>query len=361
MLEAIYSAAGYRVGCYTSPHLVRYNERIRIQREPRPDAEICAAFERVEAARADIPLTYFEFGTLAALDLFASAGLDLAILEVGLGGRLDAVNIVDPELALITSIDLDHQDWLGPDRERIGGEKAGILRAGRPAVCGDSDPPESLLRRAEALGAPLYCAERDFRWRRAPGGWQWEGPESRRFGLPEPALRGDYQLANGAAVLMALELLADRLPVAQEAVRLGLQTAVLPGRFQVIPGDVKLVLDVAHNPQAANALAGNLQRLAPGGRVHAVFGLLGDKDLRGVLQPMAELVDSWHLPQLAGSRARSVTDLARELRAILPGAEVTEYPAPRLALSGAQLAATVGDCILVFGSFVLVGELLPQL
>ncbi len=361
MLEAIYSAAGYRVGCYTSPHLVRYNERIRIQREPRPDAEICAAFERVDAARADISLTYFEFGTLAALDLFACAGLDLAILEVGLGGRLDAVNIVDPELALITSIDLDHQDWLGPDRERIGGEKAGILRAGRPAVCGDRDPPESLLRRAAELGTPLYCAERDFRWRRAPGGWQWEGPGSRRFGLPEPALRGAYQLANGAAVLMAVELLANRLPVAQEAVRLGLQTAVLPGRFQVIPGDVTLVLDVAHNPQAANALAGNLRRLAPGGRVHAVFGLLGDKDLRGVLQPLAELVDSWHLPQLAGSRARSVAALAGELRAILPGVEVTEYPAPRLALNGAQLAASVGDCILVFGSFVLVGELLPEL
>jgi dihydrofolate synthase/folylpolyglutamate synthase len=207
----------------------------------------------------------------------------------------------------------------------------------------------------------LFCAERDFRWRRAPGGWQWEGPDSRRFGLPEPALRGDYQLANGAAVLMVAELLEDRLPVPQEAVRLGLQTAMLPGRFQVIPGDVTLVLDVAHNPQAAAALAGNLRRLAPGGRVHAVFGLLGDKDLRGVLQPLAELVDSWHLPQLAGIRARPVADLARELCAILPGVEVTEYPAPRLALSGAHLAAAVGDCILVFGSFVLVGELLPQL
>jgi dihydrofolate synthase/folylpolyglutamate synthase len=361
LLEAILSAGGYRTGCYTSPHLLRYNERIRIDGQEASDQVICDAFQRIDACRGDISLTYFEFGTLAALDIFAGHSLDVLILEVGLGGRLDAVNIVDPDLALITGVDLDHMDWLGSDRDSIALEKAGILRPERPAVYGDLRAPESLLRRAAELAAPLYRLARDYRYAEHAGGWQWEGLGHTRFALPMPGLRGDCQLRNAAAVLMVLELLSSALPVDQAAVRRGLLSSTLPGRFQVLPGDVSLVLDVAHNPQAAGVLAHNLAELAPRGRVHAVFAMLKDKDLEGVLAAIAGRIDTWHLAQLPGSRALALDRLVARVGRAVPGVPLAGYDSVPLALEGARRVAAPGDVVLVFGSFLTVARVLERL
>jgi len=361
LLEAILSAGGYRTGCYTSPHLLRYNERIRIDGQEASDQVICDAFQRIDACRGDISLTYFEFGTLAALDILAGHSLDALILEVGLGGRLDAVNIVDPDLALITGVDLDHMDWLGSDRDSIALEKAGILRPDRPAVYGDLRAPGSLLRRAAELAAPLYRLGRDYRYAEHAGGWQWEGLGHTRFALPMPGLRGGCQLRNAAAVLMVLELLSSALPVDQVAVRRGLLSPTLPGRFQVLPGDVSLVLDVAHNPQAAGVLAHNLAELAPRGRVHAVFAMLKDKDLEGVLAAIAGRIDTWHLAQLPGSRALARGRLVARVGRAVPGVPLAGYDSVPLALEGARRVAAPGDVVLVFGSFLTVARVLERL
>jgi dihydrofolate synthase/folylpolyglutamate synthase len=261
MLEAILRSAGYRTGLYSSPHLLRYNERVRIGGEPQDDAAIVAAFNAVEDARGDTPLTYFEYGTLAALAAFARAKLDVAVLEVGLGGRLDAVNIVDADIAVVTTIDLDHMDYLGPTRESIAFEKAGIFRTGRPAVCAEPDPPSTLLAHALDVGAPLFRIGRDFGYTAADGQWRYWGPGGERFGLPVPALRGAYQLANAATALAALGLLHERVHVSASAIREGLCTVSLSGRFQVLPGRPAIVLDVAHNPHAARAFAATLSAM----------------------------------------------------------------------------------------------------
>ena len=361
LLEAILGVAGYRTGCYTSPHLLRYNERIRVNGEEVSDQAICEAFQRIDACRGDISLTYFEFGTLAALDIFAGRGLDVLILEVGLGGRLDAVNIIDPDLALITGVDLDHMDWLGPDRDSIALEKAGILRPDRPAVYGDLDVPPSLERRASEVGAPLYRLGRDYRYERQVSDWRWEGLGQSRYTLPLPGLRGECQLRNAAAVLMALHLLSAELPVGQAAVRSGLRTLTLPGRFQVVPGQITLVLDVAHNPQAAQVLAANLAALAPLGRVHAVFAILADKDLEGVVATLAGRVYSWHLPRLPGRRSLPLDRLVERVGRAAPGAYLAGYDSVSLALEGARGLAVAGDCILVFGSFLTVARVLERL
>ncbi len=263
MLESILRCAGFRVGLYTSPHLVAYNERVRIDGNDATDAALIAAFDAVEDARvatrgtdgAPVALTYFEFGTLAALWLFARANLDVLVLEVGLGGRLDAVNVVDPDVAVLTSVAIDHVDYLGPTREDIGREKAGIFRAGRPAVCADPAPPASVVAAAQASGAQLLVIGRDYGYVNEGRQWRFRGPRGERFGLPVPALRGAYQLANAATVLAVLDLLHARLPVSAGAVREGLLAVTLPGRFQVLPGRPVTVLDVAHNPHAARALA----------------------------------------------------------------------------------------------------------
>lgn len=356
MLESILRSAGYRTGSYTSPHLLRYNERIRIDAVPATDGQICQAFERIELYRGEVPLTYFEYGTLAALLLLDQAAVDVAILEVGLGGRLDAVNLIDADVALITSIGLDHQDWLGEDRESIAREKAGILRPGRPAVFSGQEMPASITGRAEELASPLFVLDRDFHALQENGGWSWKGPDQLRSALPLPALRGQHQLHNAAGVLMVLELLQERLPVDQQAVRNGLLTVKLPGRMEVWPGEVTWVLDVAHNPQAVQRLRDNLENIAVDGETIAVLGMLNDKDVAGVLGILGDQVDRWHMASLGQPRGLN----ARELSAAIPRAgvkkPVMQHPSVAAALEEVDRRASAGDLVLVFGSFHTVGE-----
>lgn len=355
MLESILRCAGYSVGAYTSPHLLRYNERVRLGGLEVSDAALVAAFDAVDRARADVPLTYFEFGTLAALTLFRDAGIDIAVLEVGLGGRLDAVNIIDADVALVTSIGIDHVDWLGPDRESIGREKAGIFRSGRPAVCADPEPPASVTAYAAHIGAPLYRLGPDFNYGLEPGGWRWDGLGRSRAALPLPALRGGVQLQNAAAVLAVLELLAERFPVDQNAVRRGLLELVLPGRFQVLPGPVEWILDVTHNPDGAKVLADNLRQHPCAGRTLAVVGMLEDKDVEGVARVLGQVVDQWYAAGLSASRGMPGTRLAERLGA---AAAAAVQPCDDVAAACAQAdaAASVGDRVLVFGSFHTVAE-----
>lgn len=359
MLESILHAAGYKVAAYTSPHLLDYNERVRIARLPVDDARLCAAFARVDHARHATPLTYFEFGTLAAIEVFRDARVDLAVLEVGLGGRLDAVNAWDADVAVITAIGIDHTEWLGPDRESIGREKAGVMRAGRAAVCSDPAPPASIAQAAQAIGARLYQLPRDFACERQGASWNWRSGESLRAGLPYPALRGDYQLDNAAGVLMALALLADRFPVTQAQVRAGLLDAALPGRFQTLPGTPARVLDVAHNPQAAQALAATLRQQRVPGRTLAVVGMLKDKPLREVLAVLAPGVDAWFLGSLPQTpRGAS----AEQLRAALPpSATASVHADVASAYRAALVQARSQDRIVVFGSFYTVGAILRSL
>lgn len=360
-VDAMLRAGGYRTGVYTSPHLVRYNERVALAGQPVTDETLMAAFERVEAARGDTRLTYFEFGTLAALDIFARAGLDAAVLEVGLGGRLDAVNLIDADAMLITTIDIDHAEWLGPDRESIGREKAGILRRGRPAVFGGAVPPRSLLEVAADLDVPLWVAGQDFGHCAEHEGWRWWGGGLERRGLPWPALRGAHQLANAAASLAVLERLADRLPLDQLAVREGLLGAGVRGRFEVLPGRPRVLLDVAHNPEAAAALASNLAPFAAEGRIRAVFGALSDKDVEGIVRPLAASVEHWHLAPPQGGRALAPEVLARRVGAVVGDGRLTLHASVSAACDAALDSAAMEDTLLVFGSFVVVGEAIGHL
>jgi len=360
MLESMLRAGGYRVGTYTSPHLLRFNERVRVDGEEADDRTLCRAFEAVESARGDVSLTYFEHVTLAALWVFARAALEVMVLEVGLGGRLDAVNIIDADVALVSTVGLDHQEWLGPDRDSIGREKAGIFRSGRAAIFGGEDAPAGLVEHADRIGARLLLADRDFWARRHETGWDWEGAARQRLGLPLPALRGDFQIRNAAAAIMALEAIADRLPLSTVALREGLLGVRLPGRFQVFPGPVSLIFDVAHNPEAARALAGNLARhAAGGGRTLAVFSMLRDKDIAGVVGVLAPQVAAWFYAPLEAERAASGEELADRLAAA--GVAAVAHPHPDLpaALDAARADAVPGDRIIVFGSFYTVAALLP--
>lgn len=351
MLEAVLSAAGYRVGAYTSPHLLRYNERVRVDRVMVGDADLCEAFARVEQARQDITLTYFEFGTLAALDLFSRAGLDIVILEVGMGGRLDAANVLDADVAVVTTVAIDHAQWLGPDRERIGTEKAGIFRRGRPAVYGDADPPASVAAHARDLGATLHCLGRKFGYEREAGGWSWWYKEHRHHELPLPRLRGPHQLKNAATALMALELLGPRFPVGRQAMQTGLIAADLPGRLQFMDEQGLRLCDVAHNPQAAAALAEGLTHLPCAGQTHAVVGMLADKDMAGVARAMAGLVDVWHVAGLSCERGAAAEQLAQQVRSVVREQPVHDYATVSAALAGAVGKAGAADRIVVFGSF----------
>lgn len=360
MLESVLRAAGYRVAAYTSPHLLRYNERIRIGGVEVDDATLCRAFERVDQARGDITLTYFEFGTLAALDIFHDAGLDVAILEVGLGGRLDAVNVVDADVALITSIDLDHTEWLGADRESVGREKAGILRAGRPAVCGDPHPPNSLVTLAQLLGTPLYCLERDFGYAKDMSGWRWWSSVGRRDALPLPNLYGDFQLQNAAAVLMVLELVREELPVGQDHLRRGLSEIQLRGRFQVLSGPVERILDVAHNAHGAAALAQALRQRPCTGRTLAVVAILGDKDVEGIGRNMRAVIDIWYAAGLDVLRGQSGAALAERLAAVHPEAPIFVHPRVCDAYAQALQDARPGDRVVAFGSFYTVALVLGR-
>jgi dihydrofolate synthase / folylpolyglutamate synthase len=349
MLESVLASAGYRTGRYVSPHLLRYNERVRIAGREATDADLIGAFSRIERARGEISLTYFEFGTLAALDLFIRAGVEVAILEVGMGGRLDAVNAFDADCAVVTSIGLDHMDYLGPDRESIGLEKAGIFRADRPAVCGDEDPPESLLAHAQAVGARLDLIGRDFGFRAEPGQWQFWSAAGRRSALPYPALRGAYQLSNAATVLATLERFRQELPVDMGAIRRGLLDVELPGRFQVLPGRPMVILDVGHNPHAARGLAVSLRTLPRAGRTLAVFAMLRDKDIEGVVAEVKAGIDQWFVAALPGPRGAGVERMAQAVAGI--EAPVAQFDTPAAAYQQAIRSAGQDDRILVFGSF----------
>lgn len=361
MLERILLCAGYRIGLYTSPHLVRYNERVRIDGQMVGDDVLCESFARVEAARGDVALTYFEFATLAAWELFAGQALDAVILEVGLGGRLDATNLYQPDVAIVTSVDLDHMDYLGSTREAIGYEKAGIFRADRPAICGDADPPRRLLEHAEAIGAELMILGRDFGYRRQDGQWQYHGPVGNKSGLAFPALRGAGQLANASCVLAALDVLHDRLPVAMQDIRRGLLEVELPGRFQVLPGRPTVVLDVAHNPQAARSLAESLGGMPYHPVTWAVFGMLRDKDVAGVVQAIRHRVDRWLPATLEGPRAATAAELIQVLASAGVAGPLPSFDSPWAALAHAQGRAGEDDRIIVFGSFLTVADVLRRL
>jgi len=356
LLESVLRCAGYRVGLYTSPHLLRYNERVRIDAREAGDAALVRAFERVEAARAGVSLTYFEFGTLAAMLMFVEAAVDAAVLEVGLGGRLDAVNLFDADCAVLVSVGLDHMEYLGGTREAIGAEKAGIFRSGRPAVVADPDPPASVVQHAADIGADLLLAERDFGARARDQDWIFWSINGRRAGLPWPALRGDFQLGNASAALMALEALRTRLPVDMGAVRRGLVEVELSGRFQVLPGRPMVILDVAHNPHAAARLRENLARLR-GGRTLAVCAMLADKDIAGVADTLADSVDAWFVAPLPGPRGLTAQAMQAALRARLR-APVQACASVDAALEQAREQAGPDDKIVVFGSFLTVAAAL---
>ena len=362
MLEAIALQAGYRTGVYTSPHLVHFEERCRIHGEIVAAPALVPHFERVEAARQGVSLSYFEFTTLAILSLLAASALDVAVLEVGLGGRLDAVNIIDADCAVITSIALDHMDYLGPDRESIGREKAGILRTGKPAIVGDPVPPASVLDRAVAIGADLWRLGHDFNFSGDPQQWAWAGRGRRYSGLAYPALRGANQLINASGVLAALESLRHRLPVTAQAVRNGLALVQLPGRFQIVPGQPALVLDVAHNPHAVAALAANLDAMGFFPVSHGVFGAMADKDLEAMLARMGPLVDRWYFTDLPTARAETAQRLMERWQALPTRSDVraSTHAAPMEALQAAVAAADPADRIVVFGSFYTVGGVLEN-
>ena len=353
-LEAILAAAGYRVGAYTSPHLHRYNERVRIAGAEATDAELCAAFDRVDRARGETSLTYFEFGTLAALDLFRRAGLDAVVLEVGLGGRLDAVNAVDPDVAVITTVDLDHGDWLGTDREAVAAEKAGVLRYGRPAVYGDRDIPEAVIAASARLEIPLYRYGREFGWHEQSSGGAWWGPATVHEGLPALGLPGRAQGRNAASALMALALLQARLPVTEKALRAGLASARVPGRMQTLPGPVAEVVDVGHNPQAARGLAEWLRDEPCDGRTHLVLAMLADKDIEAVAEALAAATDQAYVAPLEGPRAAPAQRLLEALETAGVGT-VTAYANVPEARAAAFAAAAPGDRVVVAGSFYTAG------
>lgn len=358
MLEAILTAAGYRVGLYTSPHLIQYNERVRIERREVSDEALCNAFSAVEAARGSVPLTYFEFGTLSAWWLFCQSNLDVVILEVGLGGRLDAVNAVEPDCAVVTGVALDHMDYLGSTREAIGFEKAGIFRAGKPAISGDPNPPDSLVGHAREIGADLRIQGRDYGFSGDKVQWNFIGRDSRRNSLAYPALRGANQLLNASTVLAALEALSPRLPVPMQAVREGLMTVELPGRFQVLPGRPVVVLDVAHNPQAAGVLAENLANMGFFQNTWAICGMLADKDIAGSLAHLVQRVDHWAVCDLPGPRGASAMQLSETLKALGSKAEVTNFADPSSAYRSVRERAGEGDRIVVFGSFLTVSDVM---
>jgi dihydrofolate synthase/folylpolyglutamate synthase len=356
-LEAMLTAAGYKTGLYTSPHLLRYNERVRIAESEADAAGLVAAFERIDAARGDTSLTYFEFGTLGAMLQFVEAGVDVAILEVGLGGRLDAVNVFDADAAIVTSIDLDHQDYLGDTREAIGFEKAGIYRAGRPAICADPAPPASLLRHAQAIGAGMRRFCEDFSVEHNPGAWRYRGQHWTLSGLPLPAMAGGYQVRNAAGAIALLESLRERLPVDERAIKQGLGKARVPGRFQRLGTHPEVILDVAHNPEAARALAATLREYPIAGRTLAVAGMLADKDVAGVIAALSDCVDDWFVCTPASPRALPATALAECIRHVANAAAVIGND-PRSAFAAAQEQASLDDRIVAFGSFYTVSALL---
>ncbi|HVZ42510.1 MAG TPA: folylpolyglutamate synthase/dihydrofolate synthase family protein [Ramlibacter sp.] len=362
MAECILRHAGWRTALYTSPHLVTYRERVRFGGEEVSDAELDRAYAVAHSLAQAHDLTLFELDTLAALIAIDARRPDVAILEVGLGGRLDAVNAIDTDCAVITSIDLDHMEFLGPDRESIGREKAGIMREGKPAIVSDPMPPHSVVQYAAALGADLWLQGRDFNFSGDKQQWAWAGRGRRYTGLAYPALRGANQLVNASGVLAALEALRDRVPVTAQAVRNGLALVELPGRFQIVPGEPTLVLDVAHNPHAVAALALNLDAMGFHPVTHAVFGAMADKDVAPMFAKLMPLVDRWYFTDLPTPRAATAEALHATWQATSTRREATasKHASPEEALRAAVAAADPADRILVFGSFYTVGGVLKD-
>lgn len=362
MLESILLAAGYQVGLYVKPHFLDFNERARVHGVPASDQQLVASFEAVEQARGEVSLTYFEFTTLAIMHLFAQSKLDVVILEVGLGGRLDAVNVVDADVSIVTSVDIDHTEYLGDTRDAIGFEKAGIYRPGRTAICADPVPPPTLLAHAEKIGADVWLFGRDFNYAGDKQQWNFAGRGQRRNSLAYPALRGVNQLLNASAALAALEALRDRLPVGAQEVRTGLATVELPGRFQVLAGRPSVILDVAHNPHAAAALAQNLGNMGFYRYTYAVFGAMHDKDIAGILSHLKSTIDHWCVTALPGPRAASAEDLQQAVCTLQPDAKtdgsgersVLKFETPAAAYANAMSRAEENDRIVVFGSFLTV-------
>lgn len=361
MLEAILQAGGYRTGAYTSPHLVRYNERIRVNSVQASDPTIMASFDRIDRVRESISLTYFEFATLASVDIFKRMAVDVAILEVGLGGRLDAVNLFDADVALITTIDIDHVRWLGNDRESIGREKAGIFRTSRPAVYGDPRPLRSIEDYAEKLGTPLFRQGPEFSCTFRSDGWDWASEGETLRALPWPALTGRFQVFNAAAAIMALNLLSKRrasVSIPTSAVRRGLQTVRLPGRFQILSGPPERILDVAHNRQAARELADMLRQKGRRGRTLLLMAMLADKDIAAVVDEMKSVADVWYVADLSISRGASADALARTILQTQPSASVYAFKTITEAYLAALVDAAAEDRLVVFGSFYTVGDIL---
>ena len=362
-LEAIYRAQGYRVGAYTSPHILNYNERIRIDGQAVADNTICHAFERIEAVRNDVSLSYFEFGTLAALDIFWRSELDVQLLEVGLGGRLDAVNIIDADVCLITSICIDHIDWLGETREAIGYEKAGIFRAMTPAIVGDIEPPKSLIQSAVEKNTPLFCINQDFSFNSRQGCWDWKskcGDKKEYLDLPLPALKGAHQYRNAASVIMTVSQMEALLPVDEQSIHQGLQNAYLKGRFQLINSEVPVLLDVAHNPHAVYALLDYLQSDFPEKKIYAIFSMMKDKDITNVISIIKSVIEYWIISPLNNPRAASKS----LMQSCFKKCELENVSFKNKDFSQAYLEAEskakAGDLILIFGSFYLVSEYLAK-
>lgn len=358
-LEAIYRAEGLRVGAYTSPHIINYNERIKVNGVAVSDQRICASFERIEAVRDNVSLSYFEFSTLAALDIFSRADLDIQLLEVGLGGRLDAVNIVDADATLITSISIDHTAWLGETRDAIAYEKAGVFRKNIAAIISDLAPPHSLISYAHTVKAPLLRINHEFSYTKAENSWDWQCDNKHMNTLPPPLLKGEHQYRNASAVLMAIHTLQDKLPVSATAIKQGLKQVNLPGRFQLIDSVPPVLLDVSHNLQAALALTDYLQTEFNQMPVHAIFTMMNDKDLSGVINLMRPSIKHWYISPLDNPRTCKNIDIQQAFRTADIHQVSGNFKDFMSAFQAAKSSALNDNgLILIFGSFFLVSEYL---
>ena len=361
MMEAILGNSGYKTGCYTSPHLIRYNERIKLDGVEVSDEMLCESFSRIDHARGDISLTYFEFGTLAALDIFHQANVDVALLEVGLGGRLDAVNCLDADVALVTSVDLDHMQWLGPDRETIGREKAGIFRGDKSAICSDPHPPETVLQYAEEIGATLYIPGRDFNYQLSEDHWSWQWDSVIYENLPRPDQYNSCQIQNAAGVLMVLNTLTSKLPIKAGAIEKGLENFSLIGRFQMLTEGTQIILDVAHNNQSAKMLVHNLKQFPNSGKTHIIIGMLKDKDRNSILGELIEIADYWHTVTISNSRGTDSETIKNELLDLGVTVPISESDTVANTFLKLQKETGMHDRIVVTGSFLSVGDAIKYL
>jgi len=358
ILESIYKEAGYKVGCYTSPHFLHFNERIKIQANPVSDDLICEAFTKIESIRKEISLTYFEYGTIAAMIIFADADLDIAILEVGLGGRLDAVNVFDSDCAIVTSIDLDHMDYLGHTREAIGFEKAGIYRANKIAICGDFDPPQSLIKYCESIHAELKMIGKDFAYEAHHDSFDFSIESSFVMNIILPKLQGDFQLANASSALMAVKIMEDQLPLTETSIQQGIASALLPGRFQEVKINPSLILDVAHNPHAAKSLRDNLRAHSVSGKTIAVFSILRDKDILGVVAAVSLDIDAWYIAEIENERAANIDIICKAIQKVNPSAHIVTFKNIQEAYQFASNEVERNDRIIAFGSFYTVADIM---